>query len=491
MEKDTGHKGDSIRRSVDKKAGGNPKSKLLKELDIDESIGDPNSDFAKETKGMSVKQEILQDNSRNGKDRLVERERVTEREKWFSADRTVKVRETIFEKERFENSGQNGVHDKPRGFSSTIKNNPKENSVVSNNDNKGETDRLNYHATPKSGYGIVTPQTIQNLSYASGHDQRGQTPGGTDKTMNGGNKKLEQRSIDFKGLESKEFPKIQQRVTPGSISNTMPLSTHYSMLNHTPAQGQTSKKYGNLNNSSLEDKYNFDYRRKTSNPSAYGNWQANKTQGSSSQNPTPVNFDKRGHSLDAPRTHNSISPAPVRINRDTYDKNTPQRSSFEKRRVTPNGIHTRDSIIQDGSRQKSHDPKFGDRRGSGTGSGSKTITKVLRKIIEKNQPHLKNLKPTTSQITNQNPAQMGQTFGSNMQGNGSEKDRSLDIDNEKMGVIFYSRQDSMDSPAKHIKGSLPYQDTNSKIFRTFGGIMQGKAFRSTGQGGAGSNRKKP
>ena len=108
-------------------AGGNPESKLLKELDIDESIGDPNSDFARETKGKSVKQEILQDNSRNGKDRLVERERVTEREKWFSADRTVKVRETIFEKERFENSGQNGVHDKPQGFSSTTKNNPKEN----------------------------------------------------------------------------------------------------------------------------------------------------------------------------------------------------------------------------------------------------------------------------------------------------------------------------------------------------------------------------
>jgi hypothetical protein len=149
MEKDTSHNGDAIRRSVDKKTfGGNPKNKLLKEIDIDGSLGDPNSDFARENNSKSVKQEIIQDNSRNGKERLVERERVTEREKWFSADRTVKVRETIFEKERFENSGQSGVHDKPRGFSSTTKNDPKENSVVSN---KGETDRLNYQATPKSG----------------------------------------------------------------------------------------------------------------------------------------------------------------------------------------------------------------------------------------------------------------------------------------------------------------------------------------------------
>jgi hypothetical protein len=238
MEKDTGHNGDSIGRSVDKKTNaGNPKNKLLKEIDIDGSLGDPNSDFARENNGKSVKQEILQDNSRNGKERLVERERVTEREKWFSADRTVKVRETIFEKERFENSGQSGVNDKPRGFRSTTKNDPKENSVVSNNENKGETERLNYHATPKSGYGSLTPQTMQNLSHASGQGQRGQTPGGIEKTMNGGNRKLEQRTIDFKVLEGKEFPKIQQRVTPGSISNTMPLSTHYTMLNHTPAQG--------------------------------------------------------------------------------------------------------------------------------------------------------------------------------------------------------------------------------------------------------------
>jgi hypothetical protein len=443
MEKDTGHNADSIGRSVDKKTnGGNPKNKLLKEIDIDGSLGDPNSDFARENHGKSVKQEILHDNSRNGKERLVERERVTEREKWFSADRTVKVRETIFEKERFENSGQSGVHDKPRGFSSTTKNNPKENSVVSN---KGETDRLNYQATPKSGNGTVTPQTMQNLSHAS-HGQRGQTPGGTEKTMNGGNRKLEQRTIDFKVLEGKEFPKIQQRVTPGSISNTMPLSTHYTLLNHTPAQGQTSKKYANPNNSSIEDKYNFDYRRKTSNASGYASWQANKTQGSSSQNPTPVNFDKRGQSLDAPRPHNSISPAPVRLNRDILDKNTPQRSSFEKRRVTPTAIHTRDPSIQDGRSQKSQEAKFGDRRGSG--SGSKTITKVLRKIIEKNQPNLKNLKPTNSQMA-QGTGQMGQTAGSNMHGNDSEKDRSLDMDNEKIARMFYTRQDSMDSPANN------------------------------------------
>jgi len=233
------------------------------------------------------------------KERLVEREKITERERWFTNDNTVKFKEVITEKERFSveessnhNNKDNACHYR-RNYRSpgtrddheriNIQNTPKSNMAKSNGSN--------YHSKEKPINNqkdmMVTNNNVNNGSYSN-------------------------KKNDSKGVTVKDFPKISCRNTPNSGHHTNKAAlTNNSLIvgNRINESGVTMRKFPDNN-------FPIDLRRKSSNNS-YTNWGPNKTQ-HTANTPQQINFERRNLSLDTNKntTNLSVSPNPIRLNRE-------------------------------------------------------------------------------------------------------------------------------------------------------------------------------
>ena len=382
-------------------------------LDKTRGSSQNNNRSSKRNKTMVRNMEIMniiekyeeKENTDKPRDRkLVEREKITEREKWFSLDKTIKVKEKIIEKEKFEN-------DIPQSHNKIDK---------LHNSHIVDTDRNTSFPTPKRE-GVSNNQPILGMNP---YNQMG--------------KKMEQKVIELKtGDINNEFPKLSQPNSAKTGSNFYNTSS-------------SNKKFAENNNQ--ENKHAIDFRRKSSNNS-YTNWVTTKT--NSSNNPTPVNFDKRNYSQDSNRNNCNVSP--IRLDRALPEKYT-HRISFDKRKVSGH-------LSNDAQSNKSQEYNY-DR--TQHGSGSKAISKVLKKIIDKHVPSKQNVKNF-----------MHNTF------NRSDKrgeDRSPEHDKLQ---IFCSRHDSIDlnnlTSYPKSNNNMSNGPNTTKVFRTHdgNGLIQSKsAFRT-------------
>ena len=112
--------------------------------------------------------------------KLVEREKITEREKWFTLDKTIKVKEKIVEKEKFDNEI------------------PQQQSKIDrlNNSQFVDTDRNTSFPTPKREGSSNHHQPVLGMNP---YNQMG--------------KKMEQKVIELKaGDITNEFPKLSRNL---------------------------------------------------------------------------------------------------------------------------------------------------------------------------------------------------------------------------------------------------------------------------------------